>query len=70
MVLPTLGGPELLVILAILLLLFGAKKLPELARSLGKAKKEFKEGIKEEEKEKKETKEEEAEKKENAEKQD
>lgn len=38
------GGPELLVILFIVLLLFGAKKLPELSRSLGKSLGEFKKG--------------------------
>jgi sec-independent protein translocase protein TatA len=37
-----IGGPELLIILVIILLLFGAKKLPELARGLGKSMKEFK----------------------------
>src|SRR5438132_9176549 len=36
-----LGGPDLLVILVIILLLFGAKKLPELARGMGQAIKEF-----------------------------
>ncbi len=36
-----LGGPEMIIILAIVILLFGAKKLPELARGLGKAKSEF-----------------------------
>ena len=35
------GGPELLIILLIVLLLFGAKKLPELARGLGGSVKEF-----------------------------
>jgi sec-independent protein translocase protein TatA len=40
-----LGVPELLVILAIVLLLFGAKKLPDLARSLGKSTREFKHGL-------------------------
>jgi sec-independent protein translocase protein TatA len=44
---PTLGWPELLLILAALLLLFGARKLPEIARSLGKSSKEFKAGLKE-----------------------
>jgi sec-independent protein translocase protein TatA len=38
---------ELLIILGIILLLFGARKLPELARSLGKSTKEFKAGLKE-----------------------
>ncbi len=41
------GGGELLIILAILLLLFGASRLPKLARSMGQASKEFKEGFKE-----------------------
>jgi sec-independent protein translocase protein TatA len=41
------GVPELLVILAIVFLIFGAAKLPQLARSLGKAKTEFHEGMKE-----------------------
>jgi sec-independent protein translocase protein TatA len=36
-----LGGPDLIVILLIVLLLFGAKKLPELARGMGQAMKEF-----------------------------
>ncbi len=40
-----LRGPELLIILAVVLLLFGAKKLPDLARSLGESAKEFKKGI-------------------------
>lgn len=42
---PNLGGGELLVIAAVVMLLFGAKKLPEFARSLGKAKGEFKKGL-------------------------
>lgn len=41
-----LGTTELLIILAVLLLLFGAKKLPDLARSLGRAKSEFEAGSK------------------------
>ena len=40
------GGIELLLVLAVVMLLFGAKKLPELARSMGKAGKEFKTGLK------------------------
>ena len=40
--LPNLGGGELLIILFIVLLLFGAKKLPELAKGLGKSAREFK----------------------------
>ena len=36
-----LGGPDLIVILLIILVLFGAKKLPELARGMGSAIKEF-----------------------------
>jgi len=37
-----LGWPEIVCILAVVLLLFGAKKLPELARGLGKGIQEFK----------------------------
>jgi sec-independent protein translocase protein TatA len=37
-----LGAPELLIILAVVMLLFGAAKLPKLARSLGESAKEFK----------------------------
>jgi len=40
-----LGAPELLIILAVVLLLFGSTKLPKLARSLGEAQKEFKKGV-------------------------
>jgi sec-independent protein translocase protein TatA len=38
------GGQELLIILFVVLLLFGAKKLPELSRALGKSLGEFKKG--------------------------
>jgi sec-independent protein translocase protein TatA len=38
------GGSEVILILFIILLLFGAKKLPELSRSLGKSLGEFKKG--------------------------
>ena len=37
-------GPEILVILVVVLLLFGSTRLPKLARSVGQARKEFKEG--------------------------
>lgn len=37
-----LGGPELLLIFAVIMLLFGARRLPELAKGLGKSVKEFK----------------------------
>lgn len=37
-----IGGPELMLILFIFLLLFGANKLPELAKGLGKSMREFK----------------------------
>ena len=55
----SLGVPELLVILLIVLLLFGASRLPKLARSLGEAKREFEHGVDEDDKpkEKKETRE-------------
>jgi sec-independent protein translocase protein TatA len=37
-----IGGPELMMIMFVILLLFGANKLPELARGLGKSVREFK----------------------------
>jgi sec-independent protein translocase protein TatA len=40
-----IGLPEIILVLAVLLLLFGARKLPELARSLGRSTKEFKQGM-------------------------
>jgi sec-independent protein translocase protein TatA len=39
-----IGAPELIIAGALIVLLFGAKKLPELARSLGQAKAEFQKG--------------------------
>ncbi len=41
-----LGAPELLIVLVVVLVLFGGRKLPELARSLGQAKRELDAGIK------------------------
>jgi sec-independent protein translocase protein TatA len=37
----SLGAPELLILLVVVLVLFGGAKLPQLARSLGQAKREF-----------------------------
>jgi sec-independent protein translocase protein TatA len=39
--LPQVGATELIILLTIILLLFGAKRIPELARSLGRGKREF-----------------------------
>lgn len=47
-----LGWVEILIILGVVLLLFGAKRIPEIARSLGKGIKEFKKGLSEEEEKK------------------
>lgn len=41
-----MGMPELLAILAIVIVLFGAKKLPQLGSGLGKGIKNFKQGLK------------------------
>ncbi|MDE5749497.1 MAG: twin-arginine translocase TatA/TatE family subunit [Duncaniella sp.] len=40
-----LGTGEIIVILVVVLLLFGAKRIPELARSLGRGVNQFKEGL-------------------------
>ncbi len=44
---PSLGFPELVVILIVALLIFGPKKLPEIGRAFGRTIKEFKKGAKE-----------------------
>jgi sec-independent protein translocase protein TatA len=40
-----IGGPELLIVLAVVLLLFGASRLPSLARSLGESARELRRGM-------------------------
>ena len=47
MVLAEILGPDLLIILAVVALLFGGSRLPKLARSLGSAKAEFERGLQE-----------------------
>lgn len=41
----SLGTTELIIILVVVVLLFGSTRLPKLARSLGQASKEFKQGV-------------------------
>jgi sec-independent protein translocase protein TatA len=41
-----LGAGEIILILLVILILFGAKKIPELAKGLGKGMSEFKKGLK------------------------
>ncbi len=48
------GGWQIVIILAVILLLFGGKKIPELMKGLGKGVKEFKDGINPEEEKKEE----------------
>ncbi len=45
MTLGFLAAPELAIVLVLVLLVFGGSQLPKLARSLGQAQKEFKQGI-------------------------
>lgn len=45
------GLTEILIILVIVLILFGAKRIPDLAKSLGSSIKDFKKGLSDEEKE-------------------
>ena len=52
-----LGTPEILVIAVVIFLLFGATRLPQLAKSLGQSKRAFKEGLAEAEEEEKKEKE-------------
>jgi sec-independent protein translocase protein TatA len=46
-VLANIVGPELLIVLAVVALLFGSSRLPHLARSVGSAKREFERGLEE-----------------------
>jgi len=48
------GMPEMLIILAIVVLLFGAKKIPDLAKGMGRGIKDFKKAIKDDEEDVKE----------------
>ena len=48
------GMPEMLIILAIVVLLFGAKKIPDLAKGMGRGIKDFKKAIKEDDEDVKE----------------
>jgi sec-independent protein translocase protein TatA len=41
-----LGAPELMLLLVVILVLFGSAKLPKLARSVGEAQREFRNGLK------------------------
>ncbi|MCA9338200.1 twin-arginine translocase TatA/TatE family subunit [Candidatus Saccharibacteria bacterium] len=50
---PNLGTPELIIILLIVLLLFGSKKLPELAKSVGSSARELRKGLSGDEEDKK-----------------
>lgn len=49
---PNFGPGEILLVVGAVVLLFGAKRLPEIARSLGKAKNEFRKGLRESDQEK------------------
>jgi sec-independent protein translocase protein TatA len=53
LILGVVGPTEIILILAIVLLLFGGKKLPELMRGIGQGAREFKKGLSGEEEEKK-----------------
>jgi sec-independent protein translocase protein TatA len=42
---PNIGAPEIAIILVIVLLIFGPKRLPDLGRSLGRGMREFKDSV-------------------------
>jgi sec-independent protein translocase protein TatA len=46
LLLPTLGIPELLIIFVIIMVLFGASRLPQMGRGLGEGIRNFKKGLK------------------------
>lgn len=41
----TLGAPEALIVLVVILVLFGGSQIPKMARNLGQAQREFKKGL-------------------------
>ncbi len=43
----TLGAPEIILIIVVIVLLFGARKLPDLARAIGSSVRELQKGLKE-----------------------
>jgi sec-independent protein translocase protein TatA len=47
LIMGSIGWQEILLVLVIVLLLFGAKRLPEIGRAIGKGIKEFKQGLRE-----------------------
>ena len=51
LIIPNLGVPELMIILGIAVLIFGGKKIPEVAKGLGQGIRQFKESLKSEEEE-------------------
>ena len=53
---PHIGMPELIIILLVVILLFGASRLPELAKSVGVSMKEFKKATREAQEEDKDVK--------------
>ena len=42
---PSIGAPELIILLVVLLLVFGPKRLPEMGRSVGRGIREFKDSV-------------------------
>lgn len=42
---PNIGAPEIIIVLVVVLLIFGPKRLPDLGRSLGRGMREFKDSV-------------------------